>query len=75
MVGLSQAAFDLALDYVNQRKQFNEFIANFEGVQFQIADVSNVSVRIIKLFEELCFKQYKPVITFEFGFDSACNRD
>ncbi len=37
MVGIAQGAFDAALEYVQERKQFGKAIADFQGVQFQLA--------------------------------------
>ena len=37
MVGLAQGALDHAVHYTQERKQFGKFIANFQGVQFQLA--------------------------------------
>ena len=37
MLGLSQGAFDYAVRYVAERKQFGQAIGSFQGVQFQIA--------------------------------------
>jgi alkylation response protein AidB-like acyl-CoA dehydrogenase len=37
MVGLAQGALDHAIRYVRERKQFGKTIAEFQGVQFQIA--------------------------------------
>ncbi|MEX0844224.1 MAG: acyl-CoA dehydrogenase [Balneolaceae bacterium] len=37
MIGIAQGAFDAALDYVQERKQFGKAIADFQGVQFQLA--------------------------------------
>ena len=37
MVGLSQGALDHAIAYVKSRKQFGKPIADFQGIQFQIA--------------------------------------
>ena len=37
MVGLAQGALDHAIRYVRERKQFGKAIADFQGVQFQIA--------------------------------------
>lgn len=37
MVGLAQGAFDHAVKYVKERKQFGRAIADFQGVQFQLA--------------------------------------
>ncbi len=37
MVGVAQGALDAAVIYARERKQFNQPIANFQGIQFQIA--------------------------------------
>lgn len=37
--GLSQAALDAALKYATTRHQFNQPIANFQGVQWKLADM------------------------------------
>ena len=37
MVGLAQGALDHAVRYIKERKQFGKAIADFQGVQFQIA--------------------------------------
>jgi alkylation response protein AidB-like acyl-CoA dehydrogenase len=37
MVGLAQGALDAAIAYTKERKQFGKSIADFQGVQFQIA--------------------------------------
>ena len=37
MVGLAQGALDLTLRYVQEREQFGRQIAQFQGVQFQLA--------------------------------------
>jgi alkylation response protein AidB-like acyl-CoA dehydrogenase len=35
MLGIAQGAFDYAMGYIHERKQFNRAIADFQGVQFQ----------------------------------------
>lgn len=40
MVGLAQGAFDHALAYSKERKQFGKRICDFQGVQFQLADLA-----------------------------------
>jgi alkylation response protein AidB-like acyl-CoA dehydrogenase len=40
MIGLSQGAFDFAMGYVFERKQFGQPIGSFQGVQFQYARVA-----------------------------------
>jgi alkylation response protein AidB-like acyl-CoA dehydrogenase len=37
MIGIAQGAFDAALAYTRQRKQFGKAISEFQGVQFQLA--------------------------------------
>ncbi|HWM03429.1 MAG TPA: acyl-CoA dehydrogenase family protein [Actinophytocola sp.] len=38
-VGIAQGALDAALAYVKDRKQFNQRIADFQGIQFMLADM------------------------------------
>jgi alkylation response protein AidB-like acyl-CoA dehydrogenase len=38
-VGIAQGALDVALGYVKERKQFGRAIADFQGVQFMLADM------------------------------------
>jgi butyryl-CoA dehydrogenase/short/branched chain acyl-CoA dehydrogenase len=40
MVGLAQGAFDHAVAYAKQRKQFGKAIAEFQGIQFQVAEMA-----------------------------------
>ena len=40
MIGLSQGAFDFAMRYVFERKQFGQAIGSFQGMQFQYARVA-----------------------------------
>ncbi|RRO20572.1 acyl-CoA dehydrogenase [Saccharopolyspora rhizosphaerae] len=39
-VGIAQGALDQALAYVKERKQFGKAIADFQGVQFMLADMA-----------------------------------
>jgi alkylation response protein AidB-like acyl-CoA dehydrogenase len=39
-VGIAQGALDVALDYVRERKQFGKAIAEFQGLQFMLADMA-----------------------------------
>ncbi|MBI3744140.1 MAG: acyl-CoA dehydrogenase family protein, partial [Chloroflexi bacterium] len=39
-VGIAQGALDLALRHVRQRKQFGQAIADFQGVQWMLADMA-----------------------------------
>ncbi|AAT43981.1 acyl-CoA dehydrogenase family protein [Picrophilus oshimae] len=38
-LGIAKASFEEALKYIKERKQFNQRIIDFEGVQFMIADM------------------------------------
>jgi len=40
MIGVSQGALDAALKYVKERKQFGKAIADFQAVQFQLAQAA-----------------------------------
>jgi alkylation response protein AidB-like acyl-CoA dehydrogenase len=37
MLGIAQGAFDYAMTFIHERRQFNKPIADFQGVQFQYA--------------------------------------
>ena len=39
-VGIAQGALDFAVDYVKERKQFGKAIAEFQGIQFMLADMA-----------------------------------
>jgi alkylation response protein AidB-like acyl-CoA dehydrogenase len=39
MIGIAQGALDAALAYVKERKQFGKAVAEFQGVQFQLAQM------------------------------------
>jgi alkylation response protein AidB-like acyl-CoA dehydrogenase len=40
MVGLAQGAYEAALAYTKERKQFGQTISEFQGVQFQLAEMA-----------------------------------
>ncbi|MGI8788562.1 MAG: acyl-CoA dehydrogenase [Pyrinomonadaceae bacterium] len=40
MVGISQGAFEAALNYTNEREQFGKKISDFQAVQFQLAEMA-----------------------------------
>jgi butyryl-CoA dehydrogenase/short/branched chain acyl-CoA dehydrogenase len=40
MLGLAQGAFDCAAAYAQERRQFGQSIANFQGIQFQLAQMA-----------------------------------
>ena len=39
-LGIAQGAFDAALQYTQQRKQFGKAISEFQGIQWKIADMA-----------------------------------
>jgi alkylation response protein AidB-like acyl-CoA dehydrogenase len=39
-LGIAQAAYDEALSYAKERKQFGQQIANFQAIQFKLADMA-----------------------------------
>ena len=39
-VGIAQGAFDLALKYSHERRQFGQLISSFQGIQFMLADMA-----------------------------------
>ena len=39
-VGIAQGALDVAISYVKERKQFGKHLAEFQGLQFMIADMA-----------------------------------
>ncbi len=39
MIGIAQGALDCCIQYIKERKQFGKVIADFQGVQFQIAQM------------------------------------
>ena len=39
-VGLAQGALDVSLEYMKERKQFGRLIAEFQGLQFMVADMA-----------------------------------
>jgi len=40
MIGLARGAFEYALAYTNERKQFGQAISEFQGVQFQLSEMA-----------------------------------
>lgn len=39
-LGIAQGAFEAAVEYAKERKQFDQPISNFQGVQFMLADMA-----------------------------------
>lgn len=40
MLGLAQGALDVAVKYAQERKQFGQPLANFQAIQFQLAQMA-----------------------------------
>lgn len=40
MIGIAQGALDASIEYTKERKQFGQAIADFQGVQFQLAQMA-----------------------------------
>ena len=50
-VGIAQGALDAAVAYVKERKQFGKAVAEFQGVQFMLADMAmQVTTDVVQLF-------------------------
>jgi len=47
-VGIAQGALDVAVRYVSERRQFGRLLAEFQGLQFMLADMA-VAVRAARL--------------------------
>jgi alkylation response protein AidB-like acyl-CoA dehydrogenase len=47
-VGLAQGALDVSIAYAKERKQFKRSIAEFQGVQFMLADIAMASRRRVR---------------------------
>ncbi|TQN42757.1 butyryl-CoA dehydrogenase [Blastococcus colisei] len=47
-VGIAQGALDVAVGYVSERRQFGRVLAEFQGLQFMLADMA-VAVRAARL--------------------------
>ena len=39
-IGIAEGAYEAALQYAKERKQFNQPIANFQGISFKLADMA-----------------------------------
>ena len=62
-VGLSQRALDESLDYAHQREAFGKKIADFQAIQFMIADISMLieAGRLLAYRAANLFDQGKPI--------------
>ena len=54
MIGLAQGAFDYAMNYMLERKQFGKPIASFQGLEFQYAQLSSIHNQ--KIATDLCIQ-------------------
>jgi alkylation response protein AidB-like acyl-CoA dehydrogenase len=72
-VGIAQGALDYALGYVEDRHQFGEAIADFQGVQFMLADMAMQLEAARTLVYQAAAKADRgdPDLTF-FGAASKC---
>ncbi len=62
-VGVAQAAFDRALQYVQERKQFGRYLYEFQGIQWKLADM-------YRRLEAARWLIYKAVVNAEQGVTS-----
>jgi alkylation response protein AidB-like acyl-CoA dehydrogenase len=62
-VGNAQAAFDIALQYAKERTQFGQPIANFQAIQFMLADMATeIQAARLLVYHAACLKdQGRPV--------------
>ena len=73
-VGVAQAALDLALSYTKERQQFGKAIAEFQGVQFMLADMAMALESARQLIYVAAAKSERedPDLTF-FGAAAKCH--
>lgn len=65
-VGLGQAALDAALKYSHQRQQFGQPIANFQAVQFMLADMATkLEAARLLVYQAAWLKDHKKPFTKE----------
>jgi len=57
MIGLAQGAFDKAVPYTYERKQFGQVIGTFQGMQFQIAKAA-VDIEAARLLTYNAARRY-----------------
>ncbi|MBX5476079.1 MAG: acyl-CoA dehydrogenase family protein [Clostridia bacterium] len=53
-VGIAQGALDLALEYAKGRRQFGQAIAEFQGIQFMLADMAMQTEAARQLLYHAC---------------------
>src|SRR3954451_545996 len=55
-VGIAQGAIDHAAAYANERRQFGQAIAEFQGIQFKLADMETRTAAARELLYRACAK-------------------
>src|SRR4051794_3888520 len=55
-VGIAQGAIDHAVAYANERRQFGSAIAEFQGIQFKLADMETRTAAARELLYRACAK-------------------
>ena len=55
-VGIAQGATDHAVAYANERRQFGQAIAEFQGIQFKLADMETRTAAARELLYRACAK-------------------
>jgi len=62
-VGVARAAFEFALQYALERKQFGRAIAKFEGIQFMLADMATAidAARLLTWRAAWLLDQHEPM--------------
>jgi len=61
-VGIAQGALDVAVDYVSERRQFGRLLAEFQGLQFMLADMA-VAVRAARLLTHAAAEEIEAAST------------
>ena len=65
-VGIAEAAYEAALNYAQNRKQFDQPLANFEGIAFKLADMRvKLSAAKLLLFKACIYKDQGKPFTLE----------
>jgi hypothetical protein len=65
-IGIARAAFDAAAAYASERKQFGRPIAEFQGVQFKLADMATrITAARAMLHQTAAAKDHGVVVTME----------
>lgn len=65
MLGLAQGVFDVTMPYIHQRKQFNTVIADFQGIQHQVAQAATeiAAARLLVYNAARLQEAGKPIVT------------